>query len=299
MSLFDFIPDHQEKKPGLLIIDYSQIALSTVFAAFRPNELYTEQLLKTTILNTIRANIKRFKDKHPEIVIAVDARDYWRKEVASYYKGHRAKGRDASPWDFVPIYSAMNSLEADLTNHFPYKVMNVHRCEADDIAGVLVKYYHAVYENIMLVSSDGDWTQLQKYPNVKQYSSIQGKFVKPKQGTAKATLLYKIIKGDKKDAVANIRSQRDSVITGVRQTSIAEKEFEKWSKLDPREFCTEEMFARFKENESLLDLSMVPDQYEQAILGKFQEPGITSRAKIYPYLLKNGFSQMLDKITDF
>lgn len=299
MSLIDFLPEHEEKKPGLMIIDFSQIALSTIFAAFKPNELYTTIQLKTTILNTLRANIKRFKDKHPEIVIAIDARDYWRKSVASYYKAHRAGHRDASPWDFKIIYEAMNSLEQDLVNNFPYKVMNIYRCEADDIAGVLVKHYHNKYENIMLISSDGDWTQLQKYPNVKQYSSIQGKFVRPKQGTAQATLLYKIIKGDKKDAVANIRSPKDAVITGTRQTSISEKEFEKWSKLKPEEFCTESMLERFKENEKLLDLSMVPDEYEKSILDAFAQEPKNTRSKIYPYLIKNGFSQMIDKINDF
>lgn len=299
MSLVDFLPGHEEKKLGMMIIDYSQIALSTVFATFKSKEQLNTKDIKTVILNTLRANVRRFKDKHPEIVIAIDSRNYWRKDVAHYYKGHRAKSREASDWNFEIIYKAMNEMQDDLKNFFPYKVLDVYRCEADDIAGVLVKYFHDKYENILLISSDGDWAQLQKYPHVKQYSSIQSKFVKPKHGGPRQSLLYKIIKGDKKDAVSNIKSPRDAVIAGTRQTSITEVSFDKWSKMKPEDFCTEEMLERYRENEKLLDLTQVPTEYEDAIISMFSQPPISSRAKIYPYLIKNGYSSMVDKINDF
>jgi len=273
--------------------------MSTVFATFKPNELYTKQHVKTCILTSIRSITKKFKAKYPEIVIAFDSRDYWRKDIAPYYKGHRSASREKSKYDFVPIFEGMNELEKDLRAYFPYKVLNVDRCEADDVAGVLCKHFHDKYEGIMLASADGDWLQLQQFKNVKQYSSMHGKHIQPKHGGPKNHLLYKIIKGDKKDAIANIRSASDAVITKTRQKSIAEASFEKWVHLTPDQFCDDEMMKRFDENTQLLDLTKIPEKYEQAIITAFNSEVPASRAKIYSYLIKSGFSQMIDHVNDF
>ena len=299
MSLLEFLPDNIEKKPGLMIIDFSLLSLSTVFATFKPTELYTTHNVKTCILSSIKSITKKYKAKYPEIVLALDARNYWRRDIAPYYKQHRAKGRESSPYDFDTIYTGMNELEVELKASFPYKILNVDRCEADDIAGVLCKYFHDQYESILLASADGDWLQLQQYKNVKQYSSMHGKLIYPKHGSAKNHLLYKIIKGDKKDAVANIKSARDSVITKTRQKAISEANFEKWCKLPPEKFCDSEMLVRFNENESLLDLTKVPEQYEKAIIDAFNNEVPASRAKIYSYLIKGGYSHLVEHVNDF
>jgi hypothetical protein len=299
MSLVDFLPGHVEKKKGLMIVDFSLLALSTVFATFKPTEIMQHQHVKTCILNSVRTLTKKFKATYPEIVLAFDARDYWRRDIAEYYKGHRAKNRDKSPYDFKIIYGAMNELEVDLRNSFPYKVLNVDRCEADDIAGVLCKHFHDKYESILLCSADGDWLQLQQFKNVKQFSSMHGKMIQPKHGGPKGHLLYKIIKGDKKDGISNIKSERDAVITGTRQKGISEVNFEKWAKMDRESFCDSDMLARFNENESLLDLTKVPEQYENDIIKAFTETVPATRGKIYPYLIKGGFSLMVENVNDF
>ena len=48
--------------------------------------------------------------------------------------------------------------------------------QPDDIIVTLVKYYHQ-HEDIMIVSGDKDFIQLQQYNNVKQYAPIQKQFV--------------------------------------------------------------------------------------------------------------------------
>ena len=128
---------------------------------------------------------------------------------------------------------------------------------------------------------------------------MHGKLIYPKHGSAKNHLLYKIIKGDKKDAVANIKSARDSVITKTRQKAISEANFEKWCKLPPEKFCDSEMLVRFNENESLLDLTKVPEQYEKAIIDAFNNEVPASRAKIYSYLIKGGYSHLVEHVNDF
>lgn len=306
MSLAEYLGIKEEKEnkinsKGLMIIDYNLIAISTTFATFTPKTLDPEKL-KYVILNSLRANIKRFKLDYPDIVIAVDNGDggYWRRDIASYYKGNRKKHRDESDWDFDVIFKVVNSLKDGLVANFPYKILDIKRCEADDVAGVLVKHFHAKYEKIMLVSSDGDWSQLQKYNNIKQYNPVMAKQVKPKHGGPGAVLKHKIIKGDRKDGIANILSAGDSVITETKQKMITNKNYTKWmTSNNPEEFCTPEMLARYKENERLLDLYQVPEKYENDILEAFNNYVLPKKSLIYPYLVTNGFSDMCNNISDF
>ena len=53
--------------------------------------------------------------------------------------------------------------------------MEIYGAEADDIIATLCKNFQN--EKIMIVSGDKDFIQLQKYPNVQQYSPILNKYV--------------------------------------------------------------------------------------------------------------------------
>jgi len=307
MTLLDFVDTSKEdktslsKQKGLMIIDLSQIIISATSMTFKKGESYTPELIHKLGLNTIKNITKKFKDVYPTIVIAVDSQNYWRKDIAPYYKGNRKLARDKSSLDFPIIYKGIDILKDALINYFPYIVMELPRCEADDIAGVLSKNFSSKYENILLVSSDSDWSQLQKFKNVKQWSSQAGGYVHPKHGGPHAVLLYKIIKGDKKDAIANIRSPQDAVITKTRQKSIGEVEAERWIMKKPEEYCNELMLERFKHNEKLLDLCNIPQEYEDLIMSEFigKKDIHPSRSKIYPYLIKSGLSSLSGDINDF
>ena len=56
-------------------------------------------------------------------------------------------------------------------------------CEADDVIGALVHNTQEFgnFEPIMIISSDKDFIQLQKFSNVKQFSPLQKKFLQAKQ----------------------------------------------------------------------------------------------------------------------
>ena len=63
---------------------------------------------------------------------------------------------------------------------FPYKVIKQYGCEADDTIAEITKWTQEFgnYEEVMIVSADKDFKQLQKYGNVSQYSTITKKLVK-------------------------------------------------------------------------------------------------------------------------
>ena len=56
----------------------------------------------------------------------------------------------------------------------PYKFLEVYGAEADDIIGTLCA---TISEEIMIISGDKDFIQLQKFPNVKQVCPITKKTV--------------------------------------------------------------------------------------------------------------------------
>lgn len=298
MSLSDFM-DADDTREGLMIVDFSQIVISTITATFRPTEDLSVDLIRHVVLNTIRSNVLQYKALYPEVVLATDKGPYWRKRIAPYYKGNRAQKRDESGWNFEIIFEAMNAVREELIEIFPYKTLQIKGVEADDIAGVLVHKLAHQYKRILLISSDGDWAQLLKFKNVKQYSPIQKKWVEPKHGSAHLHLMEKVIKGDRKDAVANIKSVSDQVILGDRQKSIFKAELEKWMVEPVEEWGDEFTQKRYYENLDLLDLSRIPDDIATQIMDAFNQPVTANGSKIYSYFIKNKMKELMGSIQDF
>ena len=122
--------------------------------------------------------VKKFKDNFgPEVIIACDNKNYWRRGIYPHYKAGRKKAREASGHDWNTIFDCLNKIRDELKQYSPYKVVEVETCEADDVIATLVQKYSAT-QRIMILSSDKDFAQLQRYQNVEQYSPILKKFIK-------------------------------------------------------------------------------------------------------------------------
>lgn len=299
MSLAEFLGE-DDRKSGLMIVDFSQIVISTINATFRPTEELSVDLIRHVALNSIRSNVLWNKAIYPDIVLATDRGPYWRKEIASYYKGHRAEQRDNSGWDWKVIFEAMSQVRTELQAYFPYHTIEIKGVEADDIAGVLVHNYWHKYDRILLVSSDGDWAQLLKFKNVKQWSPIQKKWVVPKHGSAHLHLMEKVIKGDPKDCISNIKSVCDHLLAkkGERQKSIYQKELDIWMHNPVEEWGDKFTQERFAENLSLLDLGAVPEAIQKQIIEAFEAP-VPNGAKIWDYFIKHRMKELLGRIGEF
>jgi 5'-3' exonuclease len=81
--------------------------------------------------------------------------------------------------------------------------MAVDRVEADDVIAVLAKNYHES-ERVLIVSNDKDFQQLQRYPNVEQYSLMKKQFLVC--DNPEKFLMEHIIKGDSSDGIPNVLS---------------------------------------------------------------------------------------------
>lgn len=256
-----------------------------------------ENLVRHMILNTIRTYVKKFRASHgPDVVIACDNRHYWRREYFPHYKAGRKKARAASGHDWTSIFESLNKIREELKTSSPYKVIDVEGAEADDIIGTLVMKYSA-NEKIMILSSDKDFAQLQKFPNVEQFSPIMKKYIK--EPFPQVQLKQLVIRGDKGDGIPNILSADDVFVSGGRQKPITETKIISWLNQDPSQFCNADMLRNFSRNETLIDLTKIPEKISSEILGAYESSKGKTKQEFMNYMIQNRLKNLLECIDEF
>jgi len=282
----------------MIIFDFNQVAISNLMEQIGSSKTAVEEsLVRHMILNSLRTYVKKFRDSHgPEVIIACDNKKYWRRDIFPHYKASRKKMREASGHDWVTIFECLGKIKQELKDNSPYKVIDVDSCEADDIIAVLATKYSAT-QKVMILSSDKDFAQLQKFPNVEQYSPILKKFIR--EPLPAAQLKQLIIRGDKGDGIPNILSADDCFITATRQKPITEAKIIKWMNQQPSEFCNEDMMRNFSRNENLIDLTMIPSTLKVAILDTYDNTKGKTKQEFMNYLMVNRLKNLLEVIDEF
>ena len=207
----------------MIIMDFSGIAVSNIIV----QKMNDESMIRHMILNSIRMYRKRYKEQYgTNIILACDAGNNWRRQYYPQYKANRKKSRDASDFDWNKAWTILSQVRDEIKENFPYKVIHIDGCEADDIIGTLVEQTQEFghHEDVMIVSADGDFKQLQKYNNVKQFSPLTKKEVK--DDNPRLNLIDKILRGDAGDGVPNVLSHDDTFVNGDRQTPLSKKKKE-------------------------------------------------------------------------
>lgn len=302
------------------LLDFSQVANAAIFVDSSANECckhpseQNKKLLKHFILNSVRSNFHFHKKKYGQLVVCCDYQS-WRRDYFPNYKYKRRENRkdDASgiKWEFVT--EVFDEVISDLKEYFPYPVVKVHKAEGDDVIGVLTKHISTLVteedifgnsdpEDILIISSDKDNFQLHKYKNVKQYSPIQKKLVKP-EISWKHSIVEKIVKGETSDGVPNIKSPDDTFVTGTKQKSIMTTYLNEFiASKDPISVClTEEERVNFIRNETLVSYDKIPQHISEEILLCYNEQITKKHSKmgLMNYLTKNRMSNLLSSIHDF
>ena len=281
----------------MILVDLSQVLLGGIMAQITGDKKVKieEDLIRHMVLNTIRLNLKAFKAEYGEVVLCCDSRKYWRKEIFPFYKANRKKMREKSDLDWQLIYDIINKLKVELKENFPYKVIDIDGAEADDIIGVLTPR-KAPHEKILILSSDGDFLQLQKYPSVKQYNPALKKFVKSTNPAQE--LKEKIIRGDKGDGIPNMFSPSDCFVRDIRQKPVTQKVLEKYLYESVDEW-NEEDKVNFSRNQTLIDLTFIPNDIAEKIINTYEETVPASRKKILTYFIEKRLKNLMDVIEDF
>jgi hypothetical protein len=153
----------------------------------------------------------------------------------------------------------------------------------------------------MILSSDKDFAQLQKYPNVDQYSPILKKHIK--EPLPAAQLKQLIIRGDKGDGIPNILSPDDCFITETRQKPITAKKLEAWETISPDDFHNVEsnvdVQRNFNRNRYLIDFEYIPDPVRNNILGVWVDRPIKDRSQLLNYFMEHKMKNMIDHLGEF
>lgn len=279
-----------------ILVDLNQVMISSVLAQANPKQSLEEDLIRHIALNSIRANAKKFKSEYGNLILCCDSRTYWRKQVFPHYKAHRKAAREKSPLDWNLIFKVLNGIKQDLKDHFPYKVIEVDGAEADDVIGTLTPRLSA-YEKILILSSDKDFVQLQKYPNVKQYNPMLGVYVTSKNPVK--DLKEKIIRGDSGDGIPNTFSSDDVFVAGKRQSPVSNKKLFEWLEQDPRICFTEEVYRNYQRNDILINFDNIPETIRQNIVDTFEAAETSSRQKLYKYMVEKKLINLLEVIDEF
>jgi len=281
----------------MVLVDLNQVLLAGLMAQIANQKgKLEESLIRHMVLNIIRTHVKNFKNEYGEIILCCDNRKYWRKEFFPFYKAGRKKTREKSDLDWHLIFDILAKLKQELKENFPYKVIDVDGAEADDIIGTLVPIY-APHQKILILSSDGDFLQLQMYgSNVKQYNPSQKKYIKSHDPLLE--LKEKIIRGDKGDGIPNVFSPSDCFVRDLRQKPITQKVIEKYMTEDHNSWEDDIAKVGFSRNQTLIDLRNIPVDIKRKIINTYEETK-PAKGKLLNYFMEHKLKNLMDVIEEF
>jgi hypothetical protein len=280
----------------MIIVDFNGIAVGNIITQKLDIQ---EDLIRHMILNTLRMYNKKFRDKYGQMVIACDSSS-WRKEYYPQYKYKRKVSREESSMDWNEVFNIINTVREEIRENLPYKVIQVDGAEADDIIGALTRETQEFgkMEDVMIVSADKDFIQLQKFGNVRQFSPMTKKFIEDKN--PRLYLFEHICKGDSGDGIPNCLSGDNTFVDGVRQSPMTAKKIEAYISADDMESVMgEEVYRNFVRNKKLIDLEEIPDSLFSNIINTFEQSKPAHKMKVLNYLIKKRCKMLIESVEEF
>jgi len=291
----------------MIFIDFSQIIMANFLRGTIPPE---EDFLRHLVLTSLLSYKKQFQKQYGELVICCDGFGYmyWRKQLYPHYKMNRKLKPQTREIDWKAFYEAFGNIKNELKTYFPYKFIEVHSCEGDDVIAVLVKKYAGIEKNL-IISSDKDLKQLKMFDeNIKQYSVMTKQFISCDNPIQ--FLKEHILRGDASDGIPNYLSDDDTFVNSdKRQRTLSSKMVD--------EFLINEKFynfgktqcemSNFNRNQMLIDLRYIPipesnkileqDELENARLKEYKRTG--KKGQLINYFIEYKLPNLFGRIQEF
>ena len=277
----------------MILVDMSQIMMASIMMQMHMSKKSEpdEEMVRHMILNSLRMYRTRFLSEFGDMVLCYDSRHYWRRDYFPEYKHSRRKSRgtDDKNWDI--IFDCLNTIKEEVKTNMPYKSIEVYGAEADDIIATLCSESS---NEVMILSGDKDFIQLQKFPNVKQYSPITKKMI---NGMNPDDYLKEhVLKGDTSDGVPNVLSPDNTFVDGIRQRPLSKK---KIALMVDGDFPNDEIKRNYQRNKKLIDLTCSPDELRSEILDTYKSAPVNDRSKILNYFIKQRLKTLTESIGEF
>jgi hypothetical protein len=285
----------------MVLVDFNGLAISSIMGQLSNGEELSENLVKHVILNNLRMYRKKYPaTKYDKLVIACDSYS-WRKDVYPEYKANRKTTRAKDKHDWTMIFNLIESTLDDIRANFPYAVIKIDKAEADDIIGALTieKSMPLLGEDVVIVSADKDFIQLQKYGHVIQWSPMFNKAIKDDNPVK--YIFEHILKGDSSDGVPNVLSPDDCLVNHVRQTPMTKKKLAEWweNRANLKEVMPTEVFRNYMRNREMIDLDRIPEHITHQAINDYEDYVYPPRANILPYLIEHRMKMLIDCADEF
>ena len=281
----------------MILVDMNQISLASMMMHLHMSKSkeIDENMVRHMILNSLRMYRTKYSSEFGELVLCYDSKHYWRRDYFPEYKSGRRKSREKSDLDWNAIFLCLNKIKDELRDNMPYKFIEIYGAEADDIIGVLCSEYS---DEIMIISGDKDFIQLQKYPNVKQYSPITKKSVNGENPGG--YLKEHIFKGDTSDGVPNVLSPDNTFTDGLRQKPLTKKKITSWLEHDFDDVApNDEVKRNYQRNRKLIDLTYTPEELSSEIIDTYKEAPYGDRSKLLNYFIQKRLRNLTESIGEF
>jgi len=277
----------------MILVDMSQIMMASIMMQMHMSKKSEpdEVMVRHMVLNSLRMYRTRFLSEFGEMVLCYDSRHYWRRDYFPEYKHSRRKGRSTDSKDWDIIFSCLNTIKEEIKSNMPYKSVEVYGAEADDIIATLCSESS---DEVMILSGDKDFIQLQRFPNVKQYSPITKKMINGIN--ADDYLKEHVLKGDTSDGVPNVLSPDNTFVDGIRQRPLSKK---KIAIMVDGNFPNEETKRNYQRNKKLIDLTCSPEELRSEILDTYKSAPVNNRSKILNYFIKQRLKTLTESIGEF
>ena len=284
----------------MVLVDFNGLAIGSIMGQLSRGEELSENLVKHIIINNLRIYRNKYKEAdYGKMVIACDSYS-WRKDVFPEYKAARKANRATDKHDWPLIFDLIESTLDDLRENFPYAVIKIDSAEADDIIGALT-VHKADFggEDVVIISADKDFIQLQQYGHVEQWSPMFNKMIK--EDNPRRYLFEHLLKGDSGDGVPNANSHDDVFTTGSRQTPMTQKAIDKyWDNRDDLEMIMKpNVFRNFMRNVQMIDLTNTPDGIREEAINKYENYVYPTRTNILTYLVEHRMKMLVDCAAEF
>jgi 5'-3' exonuclease len=299
-----FTVEEVKEKKKILFFDLHNLAYRTIFICAPEykskkfeymngdGEKYTKadmyQNWKNMMLNNILFNIK--DKKASKVVIALENRNNWRKEIYPEYKAQRKAVRDDAIVDFEEFFPILEefiqTLKKLLTNVY---FIRVDRCEGDDIIAVIAKKFgNSKDYDMELISMDKDFIQLQKFKNFSQFDPIKKEYIKSLN--PQRALDIKILTGDKSDNIKGVK-KRCGPKTAEKMLNEGLTELE----------TDEDIKHNYIVNKKIIDFNQIPIVINDAVVKAYDDYEIIplDGAYVWNWLEDNNFPKIHDDFQMF
>jgi hypothetical protein len=229
-----------------------------------------------------------------EIILAVDAKVSWRKDVWSRYKESRSNKRaTGKPFDWPLFFEKYAELQEEFKKHFPFKILAIDKCEADDIIGVLVLNNP---EKSQIISSDKDFIQLYIPDRVSIYSPMtRTNLLHP---NTEMFLVEQSLIGQSKDDIFNIITPLDHPI-GKRKPGYGEKALDKTIAYGWKRWLKDKKLEeRYEFNRNLMDFRRIPEPIKENIITAREKYETPHPENIYKFFKEHHWPEYLENLTN-